>query len=191
MAKKIIYCSVEGCERRCHGQGFCDNHYRVWKRTGNPIPKLDYSLTPEQRFWANTQKSENCWLWAGSTDSSGYGLISIDGRNNKAHRFSFFLANGYWAKECVLHSCDNPPCVNPDHLREGNHKDNSNDKYERGRQNILRGADNGAAKLTELQVLEIRQLLQNGISQRKIANQFQVNQRVIWNILHRKSWAHI
>lgn len=87
------------------------------------------------RFWEKVQKTDSCWLWTGGSVPRGYGrFLWPDGRKGYAHRFSYELANGpvpdgLW----VLHCCDNPPCVRPDHLWLGTHADNMHDMAAKGR----------------------------------------------------------
>lgn len=93
---------------------------------------------PIERFWEYVNKTETCWLWTGFRDSDGYGKFQI-GTNQKkksvrAHRFSYELVHGP-TELLVLHNCDNPPCVNPDHLYAGTHSDNMKDMYAKGRAN--------------------------------------------------------
>lgn len=92
-----------------------------------------FSLTEkdEARFWAKVQKSAGCWEWT-SQCRDGYGLFSLQGKPVSAHRVSFFLANGEFDGD-VLHTCDNPPCVRPEHLFNGTHQDNMDDMYAKGR----------------------------------------------------------
>lgn len=96
--------------------------------------------TPEDCFWDSVQKSDGCWLWTGERDANGYGLTSKGKYADRAHRLSYILSHGeitdgLW----VLHRCDNPPCVRPDHLWLGTAKDNTADMIKKGRKAILRG----------------------------------------------------
>jgi hypothetical protein len=98
-----------------------------------------YAVIDEARFWSKVQlpdapRNENlCWIWKGST-AKGYGQIKIGGEVLRAHRVSCEIANGPLAPgEHVLHSCDNPLCVNFKHLRTGTHQDNMTDKKDRNR----------------------------------------------------------
>lgn len=97
-------------------------------------------MTVEERFWFHVDKSagpEACWIWKGSTKSSGYGSFAYPwNRMNPAHRFAFELEHGVRVPRThvVMHKCDNPPCVNPAHLEVGTHSENFEDmrRKERG-----------------------------------------------------------
>jgi hypothetical protein len=81
-----------------------------------------------QRFWDKVDKSGDCWLWTASKTHQGYGYFRFDGTMRKAHRMSWLLANGEIPDEMfVCHTCDNPSCVNPEHLWLGNNQDNMDD----------------------------------------------------------------
>ena len=87
----------------------------------------------EQRFWAKVKKSEGCWEWT-ACKSMGYGQIKHGGKMVASHRLSYEMAYGKFPKELhVLHTCDNPGCVKPEHLWLGTHKENQKDKTEKGR----------------------------------------------------------
>jgi len=91
--------------------------------------------TVEERFWAKVQRGEGCWLWLGGKHKFGYGTFRAGKAVIGAHRYSWQLHSGQPIPEgsFVLHSCDNPPCVNPAHLRLGSPKDNMQDMSTRGR----------------------------------------------------------
>ena len=87
-----------------------------------------------ERFWSKVKKEDGCWIWLASRDRMGYGTFGFDGKVQKAHRVSYQLEIGPIPSGAhILHSCDNPPCVNPAHLRAGTRSDNMRDKVERGR----------------------------------------------------------
>ena len=88
-----------------------------------------------ERFWSKVQKIDGgCWLWIAYRDSKGYGSFGLDGKVRKAHRVAYELTYGPLPEGAhVLHSCDNPSCVNPQHLRAGTHVDNMRDRVEHGR----------------------------------------------------------
>lgn len=96
---------------------------------------------PLKRFEASFIVTPGCWLWTGEIGISGYGRFWAKNRKHRAHRFSYEAYKGEIPEGLiVLHSCDNPRCVNPDHLRVGTHYDNSQDKIARGRCNYKKKA---------------------------------------------------
>ena len=141
----------------------------------------------------NKQGPNDCWEWTASK-RQGYGLYSIKNPRRvtySAHRYSFFLAHGYWP-ECCCHACDNPGCVNPRHLFEASHAENMADMKQKGRAITHRGEKNGNAKLTESQVIEIRQRYVNGdVSYATLAKEYEVDPSLIGNIVNKKMWKHI
>lgn len=114
--------------------------------------------------------SAGCVEWTRCRDKDGYGIARLDGRKQPAHRVAWQLVHGPIPAELlVLHSCDNPPCVNVEHLRLGTHLDNMRERDDKGRQPkgdahgtrlhpecVLRGERNGNAKLTDAEADEIR-----------------------------------
>ena len=119
-------------------------------------------ISIHDRFWSKVDKSEDCWLWTAATDPNGYGRVRYNRENNKAHRVAWILTNGKIPIGlCVLHDCDNPPCVNPDHLYVGTMADNCRDRDEKGRgvaPPVHSGETHHFAKLTNEQIAEIREL---------------------------------
>ena len=86
-----------------------------------------------KRFWAKVNKSGGCWIWT-AQNVNGYGRIRINKKLILAHRFVWEMVNGLIPKDLdVLHSCDNPSCVNPKHLWVGTHQDNMDDRDKKGR----------------------------------------------------------
>jgi hypothetical protein len=90
------------------------------------------------RFWARVDRSGDCWVWTGSVAKKGYGLVKVrlgyrQSKSMQTHRVSFALATGAFPAGMVLHHCDNPPCVRPDHLYAGTAADNAQDRKRRGR----------------------------------------------------------
>lgn len=105
---------------------------------------LKRAADPIKLFWSKVRKTRTCWLWTEALDKDGYGrfAVSIRGANKqrhlRAHRYSFELAHGRRPSKYVLHSCDRPACVRPDHLREGTAADNAKDAISRGRHTTQR-----------------------------------------------------
>lgn len=102
--------------------------------------KTEYNKRPlGERFFSKVNKcgpkiiETRCWEWIARSNARGYGKLNIDGKHFRANRISLFIATGRMPKECVLHRCDNPKCVNPEHIYEGNRKQNANDCISRGR----------------------------------------------------------
>lgn len=125
-------------------------------------------------FWLHAEITDTCWLWTAAHGYKGYGQFGIDGCLYPAHRVAYLLS-GHFIPEGyqVLHSCDNPPCVNPAHLRAGTAKENSQDMVERGRWRGGHGGP-GRQKLSPREVREICTRLQNGESGRALATEFGV-----------------
>jgi len=103
----------------------------------------------EARFMKFVEKTDTCWIWKGCKDNRGYGRISIHNKPWLAHRVSYSIFKEYPEMD-LLHSCDNPSCVNPDHLSEGTHQQNIRDAQDRGlmKQPNLRGSRHSQSKLT-------------------------------------------
>ena len=152
--------------------------------------------TVEERFWAKVDKRgpDECWEWTAGTNSGGYGDIKVAGRHIKAHRLAFqWLCGPIPEGICVCHHCDNPLCVNPDHLFLGTQAENiaDRDAKDRGRGAGPRGEANGSAKLTKADVREIRQLCAGGKAQEAVGKRYGISQSNISDIVNRKTWAHI
>lgn len=150
----------------------------------------------KERFWSKVQKTEGCWIWKGGRHAKGYGIVraKLLGEN-KAHRASYRMVFGDIPDGLhVLHHCDNPPCVRPDHLFLGTNYDNVLDKMAKGRAKgaKLPGERHPMAKLTDDKVREIRtKYAAGGICQRELAEQYGVSTSMIGLITIRKNWIHI
>lgn len=87
-----------------------------------------------ERFWSKVEKADGCWLWVAHRDHLGYGSFGLNGKVHRAHRVAYMLTAGPIPEGAhILHSCDNPSCVNPAHLRAGTRSDNMRDKVARRR----------------------------------------------------------
>ncbi len=178
-------------------------------------------FTPKQLrvFWSRVLKGpgpSDCWIWIGRTDRNGYGRFS--GRISKepfqyfAHRVMWCLIHGVVieSSEFVLHRCDHPYCVNPDHLFLGTQRDNIEDMIKKGRDKCLTkaegkprghkrpdftaaltGSNHFRAKLTESDIPVIRARRSNGESLQAIANDFGITFSNVCSICKRKTWTHV
>jgi hypothetical protein len=154
-----------------------------------------YRAPLEERFWNKVQKTDGCWLWTGYKKDTGYGLIysgDLSGKQERAHRISWILHNGPIPDNLhVLHKCDNPSCVRPDHLFLGTHQENMDDRERKKRRKPARGEKHGCSKLTTNDVIRIRELGKQKVKQRDIGKIFNISQAVVWRILHRTLWTHV
>lgn len=136
-------------------------------------------------------KTDSCWFWTGTKDPDGYGMIHY-GKNKqlKAHRASWLIHRGDFDLTLIVcHSCDNPSCVNPDHLFLGTVQTNTLDKVKKNRQ--TKGSTNFGSKLTEESVLKIKELLSLGVTGSRIAKDYKISTSVISSIKQNKSWKHV
>lgn len=145
----------------------------------------------KERFWGKVNKTNGCWNWLTYKDRDGYGEFQLEKKKSKAHRASWQIHFGKIPEGlCVLHKCDNPPCVNPSHLFLGTPADNNKDRSLKGRS--AKGEKMASAKLTENKVLNIRKMYAAGnIKQKTLARLFDINFRTISQIINRKLWNHI
>lgn len=97
---------------------------------------MKHSLSEEEKFWHKVEKTAKCWIWTGYKNKKGYGTFYkiTEKQTVRAHRFSYELHKGKFNKKLLIcHKCDNPSCVNPEHLFLGTAKDNTNDCIKKGR----------------------------------------------------------
>jgi len=129
-----------------------------------------------------------CWLWTGPTFARNYGKIGCPPA--LAHRISWTVFRGAIPAGLVVrHRCDNPSCVNPDHLELGTNADNVADKIARGRQ--AKGERIARAVLSAREVGEIKLLLRRGAPRKAIAHDFSVSVSAVNHIAHGRSWKHL
>lgn len=199
MAERI--CSVPGCGRKHMGHGWCRSHlYRVRKH-GTPSADVPLSrrkphfgaVDRETLFWSLVDKrgETECWPWSGSYGGNGYGRFHVDhgrGPAMNASRAAFLYAYGY-LPPVVRHTCDNPPCCNPQHLLPGTQKENMEDCAQRGRS--TRGARNPAAKLNPDAVRDIRRRRAAGEKCDSIAATYGVSPTQVTSIMKGTTWSHV
>lgn len=189
-------CSVEGCNaEKVVGRGLCRTHYGRWHRTGSTDGGPRRKKSIDVRFWEKVDKRgpDECWEWLSTKTGGGYGTIGRGGRadgKEMAHRLSYMLHNGEIEQgKWVLHSCDNPSCVNPAHLRLGVPVENTRDSVERGRNvkpPIHYGASNHTAKLSASDVEFIRR--HPHVRSDYFAEMFGVNRSTIASVRGWRTW---
>lgn len=120
-------CSIDGCENKTYGHGWCNKHYRRWYKNGDPTAtSYERFSTPEGAFKAKTEWSGDCLVWTGSKDPNGYGQIQVSGRLISPHRYAWERENGPIPSGIMVnHMCWNPSCVNVEHLELSTNAQNS------------------------------------------------------------------
>lgn len=144
----------------------------------------------EAMFADRVRLSESgCLEFTGYCNTDGYGAITSRGIKQGAHRLSYFIAKGPIPDGyVVLHECDNPSCVNPDHLRAGEVVDNVLDMEAKGRARKVTGSAHGQSKLNELDVRLIRSSKETGAA---LARQLGVTKSLVCQIRRGIGWSHV
>lgn len=152
-------------------------------------------ITPEERFWAKVNKTTTCWLWTGSLTKPapiGYGRFHFNGRLILSHVYSYELHVGVVPSDMkVLHTCDTPACVNPDHLFLGTQQVNVLDMTTKGRGVCLRGSAHLKAKLNEEIVRQARERHSKGEPIAVMAREFGVSHPAMRNACLGKTWRSV
>lgn len=179
-----------------HGQFVQEptNHIHI----GQGCPVCGKGGTDVERFWNFVNKDGpeakhapgDCWEWTGNVGGSGYGRFWVNDGSVPAHRYSYEVHKGSVPEGMfTLHRCDNPVCVNPDHLFVGTALDNMRDMAAKGRSRDQRGEKNNMSKLTTDDVREIRRLhREGGYFQRQLADKFGISLSSANQVVNRKRW---
>ena len=160
------------------------------------MPRVYIQIPWQERLWRRIRLApgNQCWLWQGSTDKHGYGMLQMPSDENGkrrpeyTHRLAYRSAHKDPGDLCVLHKCDTPLCCRPDHLFLGTRTDNAADKVAKGR--VPSGEDHPTSRLTQKDVLEIRQLADH-LSFSELAIRFQVHPSAISRIVRLKRWRSV
>ena len=189
-------CESDGCGKHASARGLCSTHYMQLRRAGLVPIGTKKPGTVEERFWRHVDKTGECWLWTAHTKSGkGYGRLGAGGKGGKylcAHRVSYELHNGpIHDGGVVMHTCDNPSCVNPAHLKLGTTAENIQDAYDKGRKvsPFKKGAAHHNATLDDEKVRLIRQNPNIKISQ--FARLLGVSVSNISAIRRGETWKHV
>lgn len=144
--------------------------------------------------WDRVQVAAGCWPWLGSVNRWGYGDCVYEGKRMNASRAAYAATYGPIAPGLVIcHSCDNPLCCNPAHLRADTQASNLAECRAKGRARYCLGADHhrATAKLTPERVTEAKRLYASGVTQTEIARRFGVHSATISRTVRGENWAHI
>lgn len=153
-------------------------------------------MDEQERFWSKVdiRGEDDCWIWKACGTPKGYGIFILSmakGKHIYAHRYAYQISKGAIPEGMhCMHKCDNPSCVNPNHLTIGTCADNSMDKVKKGRSS--RGERRWCAKLTDSAVAEIRQRhASEGISNRRLAKEYGVSTSAISLVVTNRTWKHV
>lgn len=152
---------------------------------------MHIDLVSEARFWVkvDVRGPSDCWLWTAKTNPQGYGLFSLRTKTVRATHVSLEVAGKPRPADWLaLHSCDNPTCVNPSHLRWGTQDENTADRMRRGRHACRIGSTHPNAKLTPEKVLEIRA---SPLGYKSLARKLGVNRKTVQQVRSGKTWSHV
>lgn len=133
--------------------------------------------------------TDECIEWPFARVPFGYGSIGYDSKIKMVHRMAYEVYYGRSIKNLICHKCDNPPCFNPLHLYDGTYEQNTKDVTERNRRPV--GEDVSNARLTDGEVAQVIQMLDQGATVRAIANRFPVTRQTIWLIKEGEMWKHL
>lgn len=191
-------CGCKECDLPVLALGMCNKHWQRNRKYGSPFALKSQSwemrgLAAPERFGKQIKFTDNCWEWSGPTEKDGYGIFKgvYEGQSyQRAHRYSWALHNRQNVPKgmMICHRCDNPRCVNPDHLFVGDGGDNMRDKIAKNRHNIPKGELSISAILTEAQALVI---LADPRPYALIAVDYGVAATTIGSIKAKASWAHL
>lgn len=199
-------CSVAGCDNKYRAIGYCGTHWKIFKKYGSALPtcwcgELSHTFAGNrggstlckqhsllERFWQNVdvKSIDDCWEWTAARTAAGYGVIYWNGVNTFAHRLSLeFDGRAVPPRFHACHKCDNPCCVNPNHLFVGSPRDNMLDKVAKGRHTY--GETHYASKLSSEDVIAIREMATENVIFADIARQFGIGRSYVGEIVAGKT----
>jgi len=173
------------CEGIAIARKLCRRHYYAAKKDGS-LSSFE-CLSPQDVFESRIQKTDTCWLWKGGRNEYGYGIFHIPGKRPvRAHRYVYEQLVGPIPEgQILLHSCDNPPCVNPAHLSPGTKRDNLIDAMVKNRRPVSERHWN--AKLSSEQ---IQAIISDQRTHREIAKTYGISQPYVGRLKHKKRRLH-
>lgn len=184
-------CKVGECDREPARRGWCKTHYSRWLSTGDPTKTLigGWDETAAQRLARRSiRMPSGCVEWNGPCDKDGYGKFTKKGWPGRAHRAAYIASKGpIPVGALVRHTCDNPPCIYPDHLRLGDELDNATDRVQRGRFDRTSPRYN-RVRLSMKEARDIRAKHDAGALQRALAQEYGVGRDQISRVVNNLNW---
>jgi predicted XRE-type DNA-binding protein len=176
------FCDIDGCKNKHKAHGYCVKHYERFKRYGNPLKGKTFINEPKKLIEeAINSKTDDCIEWKFSLNKNGYAHLS--NRQQKTPFVHRIVASKCHSnpenKPDVAHICNNRKCINPRHLRWTTKKENSEDRIMHNTNGI---------RISNEDVLAIRNHIEKGIKQSTIAKEFNVDQSLISRIKNKKRW---
>ena len=168
-------------------------HAKRVARHGSTDQKVMRGVPLPERLDARLDKTGDCWLWTGSKDGSGYGLIGVaTSRAKRTHIVAWELANGPVPDGmCICHHCDTPACCNPAHLFLGSKAVNNRDRADKGRSADTHGENHPRARLDDDRVRHIRRRHQQGATLKEIAAEVGVSHYAVHDVVRGRTWSHV
>lgn len=197
-------CCIKDCKNKVSRRGLCVAHYARLlngKSLDEPLQMQHHGLSTKDRFdrWWKEDEKTGCWIWQGKLQKTGYGQFNLTGsRPIPSHRAAWLLykgeipenPNSAYKTYYLCHKCDNPACVNPDHLFLGDQQSNMDDKMGKDRHNygISRGVNHGNAKVTDEDVRAIRA---SSDSLTVLSRRYGMAKSTLAAIRKRETWKHV
>ena len=172
----------------------CSKHYQAWVKFGDAsmgVKRPRYGSGPEERlrFYGWTVTDSGCWEYNGRLSPKRYGALYDGASTQQVHRVAYRVWVGPIPEgQVVRHKCDNPPCINPDHLETGTQADNVADMIARGRLVVGTGRN---SKITEEDVRVIRARRAAGEKVSRIAEDFPISEGTVYAIIRKHKWKHV
>lgn len=188
--RRMKICTVTDCDRTHYARGLCNMHWQRQRSYGSTeptrrMPKFGTDVVDRFLAYGWTVTDSGCWEWGGPCEYAGYGAFKVQGKTHKAHRTSFQHFKGPIPDGLVVrHKCDNPPCINPDHLELGTTADNMRDRDTR--------LGPPTAKATPAIVQEIRSKYTGSRGeQAALASEYGYSINMINRIVRKRSWIWV
>lgn len=161
----------------------------------HPMPEVCLASLKEKLDNNSKLAATGCIEWVGGKYGKGYGRLYVAGKQYSGHRLTYYAATGEDPGDLhVLHRCDNPSCINPEHLFLGTHRENMQDRNKKGRviKPCNKGSNNGRALVTAEQVIQIREDYSSGKQPKEDLMRWTgLSKSGLAQILHRRTWSHI